>query len=194
VGNVSLGGDTGAGRALHHTHDDCVARPCFAHEFTPVDDPLEAAGASVLAVSQCTSLGVIQIPLKAFGHEEAELVAAHDPSGPIGHIHRALHAAGLGRRHRQPARHQPACRLSKPCKRVTTCSPSASPRPARSRHHGARWNRLCPRRPAACPSTQDGRDAVQTRVTVNRDMETVNRPFKTLELVKVLYITHNRVW
>ena len=44
----------------------------------------------MLAVSQCTSLGVIQIPLKAFGHEEAELVAAHDPSGPIGHIHRAL--------------------------------------------------------------------------------------------------------
>ena len=53
-------------------------------------DPLQADGASVLAVSQCTSVGVVQIPLKAFEDEEAELVAAHDPSGPIGHRHRAL--------------------------------------------------------------------------------------------------------
>ena len=44
----------------------------------------------MVAVSQFASLGVVQIPLKAFGVDEAELVAAHDASGPIGHIQLAL--------------------------------------------------------------------------------------------------------
>ena len=44
----------------------------------------------MVAVNQFASLGVGQTPLKAFAVDEAELVAAHDASGPIGHIHRAL--------------------------------------------------------------------------------------------------------
>ena len=53
-------------------------------------DPLQAAGASVVAVSRCTSFCVVQIPLKVFGVDEAELVVAHNTSGQFGHTHLAL--------------------------------------------------------------------------------------------------------
>eukprot|EP00964_Phaeocystis_antarctica_P076642 scaffold47397_cov59-Phaeocystis_antarctica.AAC.2 len=74
---MPLGGD---GQGAKHTRGGRVPNAMRAW----------AAGASAVAVNQFASLGVGQTPLKAFAVDEAELVAAHDASGPIGHIHRAL--------------------------------------------------------------------------------------------------------
>ena len=44
----------------------------------------------MVAVSRCTSFCVVQIPLKVFGVDEAELVVAHNTSGQFGHTHLTL--------------------------------------------------------------------------------------------------------
>ena len=44
----------------------------------------------MVSVSRRTSFCVVQIPLKVFGGDEAELVVAHNTPGQFGHTHLAL--------------------------------------------------------------------------------------------------------